>query len=221
METPFVSPNEQNENRRKAGERALWILLGIVVAVVLAVGVLILLFLVWVTRSFAETLLSILLLASLLGYGAWKLPKARAVLLVGLLTVVTAVGFSLSASESASYGTHFTEWRFFLAGKGMSREEVQRLLGDPVMEEWVYSEEPWLAVFFFDGKMSRINQGQSGPSPLDRLAPAMTPQQVLEIAGAPREIDLHYVWGTSARPVRMLVMRNGVVTRKASYFDLD
>ena len=219
METPLVSP--EKESRRPVLEKALWILLGTVVSCVLAVGILILLMFVWITRSFDETLLATLLLAGLLGYGAWKLRTARAILLVGLLTLVAAVTVNLANPARAVYGKHFNEWRFLLASKGMSRAEVQRLLGDPAMEEWLYQEDPWMAVFFFEGKVSNTNQGQPAPSPLDRVAAGMTAEQVRSIAGTPRQVYLQYIWSTSSHPVRMLELRNGVVTSKASYYDLD
>jgi outer membrane protein assembly factor BamE (lipoprotein component of BamABCDE complex) len=219
MEMPLVNPESQS--RRPALEKALWILLGTVVSCVLAVGVLILLMLVWITRSFGETLLATLLLAGLLAYGAWKLRRARAVLLVGLLALVATIGLRLAIPDGAVYGKHFNEWRFFLASKGMSRAEVQRLLGDPAMEEWRYQEDPWMAVFFFEGKVSNTNQGQPAPSPLDRVVAGMTAQQVRNIAGAPRQVYLQYIWSDSSHPVRMLELRDGVVTSKAAYFDLD
>ena len=219
MEMPLVEPKKAS--RRTPWELALWILLGIVVSGVLALGVLFLLSIVWITRSFGETLLTVLLLVGLLGYGAWKLPKARAVLFVGLLTLVAAVGINLANPAQAVYGKHFTEWRFLLASKGMSRAEVQRLLGDPAMEEWVYQEEPWMAVFFFEGKVSKTNQGQPDPRPLDRVVTGMTAEQVRSIAGAPRAVYLQYIWSTSSHPVRTLELRDGVVTHKTSYYDLD
>ena len=160
----------------------------------------------------------------------------RSLMVMALATVILCVALDqalldgLSGSLLASLGSpgetiyaeHYSGWRFWRVTRGMSREQVIHLLGEPLVECWVYPRKSGAIVPQVVLEKDKVADVELGEDP--RLIPikaGMTRAELLKVTGPPSEVVFGYTKGRNSHQERTIRFHEGRVLRKASSYYVD
>ena len=140
--------------------------------------------------------------------------------------------FSLTFEDSTVYAPGYSDAMFRKIRKGMSKEDVLKLLGSPIYEGWHYSDHANRAVGFENDKVVEThswnyNSKKDGSSysenAFQKIEKAMSKQDVLDILGLPLRESMGYSKKTkdTSYRIRSIDFKNEKVIRVFHKFYVD
>jgi outer membrane protein assembly factor BamE (lipoprotein component of BamABCDE complex) len=125
--------------------------------------------------------------------------------------------------DDTTYAPHYSDAAFRRVQIGMNREAVDRLLGPPLREVWVYREHA-VSLPSVDFAADRVAHVGSETDPrLLAVRIGMSKGDVLKLVGPPREVSLVYTKTPHDRSyhIRAVFLSGDRVVKKEAEFYVD
>jgi hypothetical protein len=161
---------------------------------------------------------------------------ARRLTALGMLAILACIGLhlflldglfgtvlaSLGSPHETVHSSDYSDWKFHCVTRGMRRDKVVEMLGQPLSESWIYAIRPGeitSQVTLKDARVIDINPPDESQLALVKIG--VTSQEVLRRVGPPIEIVYAYTRGRNSYCVRLIHLRRGRVSGKISYYHSD